>query len=123
MDSITNFKNFVRKNPSLISYVKENRMTWQKFYELYDLYGEDHEIWNEYKDIKTEKNTDTKTDKSHFWSDIVNMTKNLDVDKVQNGISSLQKTLGLIGDLFVNKNTSDSNSSYQPRPVYKKFED
>lgn len=123
MDSINSFKNFVRKNPSLISYVRGNKMTWQKFYELYDLYGEENDIWNEYKSSFVEENTSPKTDKNHIWSDIANMTKNLDVDKVQNGITSLQKTLGLIGDLFVNKNNSSSDSSYQPRPVYKKFED
>ena len=31
------FKGFVQKNPKLIEYVRNNEMTWQKFYELYDL--------------------------------------------------------------------------------------
>ena len=39
MSKIDDFKEFVRKNPSLISQVKENNMTWQQFYEFYDLYG------------------------------------------------------------------------------------
>ena len=42
------FKEFVKKNPRLITYVKNNEMTWQKFYEMYDLYGETNDIWNEY---------------------------------------------------------------------------
>ena len=42
------FKEFVKKNPKLISYVKSNEMSWQKFYELYDLYGEDENIWKDY---------------------------------------------------------------------------
>ena len=28
-------------------------MTWQKFYEIYDLYGEDDSIWNDFKDNDT----------------------------------------------------------------------
>ena len=42
------FKEFVKKNPRLIKYVKNNEMTWQKFYEIYDIYGEDKNAWSEY---------------------------------------------------------------------------
>ena len=49
------------------------------------------------------------------------MAKNIDVDKVQEGITSLQKTLTLLGDLFVSSNTN--NTTYNPRPLYRKFDD
>jgi hypothetical protein len=42
------FKAFVSKKPELAEYVKDNTMTWQKFYEIYDIYGENEEIWNKY---------------------------------------------------------------------------
>ena len=42
------FIEFVRKRPELSDYVKDNLMTWQQFYELYDLYGEDYKIWDKY---------------------------------------------------------------------------
>ena len=45
MDKKEEFKAFVRKNPILIKYVKNNEMNWQKFYEIYDIYGETHEVW------------------------------------------------------------------------------
>ena len=51
------------------------------------------------------------------------MAKNIDVDKVQSGVSSLQKALGLFSELFVTKNTSSPSSAYKPRAIYKKFED
>ena len=35
------FKEFISKKPELIDYIKNGEMTWQKFYELYDIYGED----------------------------------------------------------------------------------
>ena len=41
MTKIDNFKSFVRRNPNLITYVREKNTSWQEFYELYDLYGED----------------------------------------------------------------------------------
>ncbi|MDO5568827.1 MAG: spore coat protein YlbD [bacterium] len=122
MSKIENFKSFVKKYPVLISYVNNNTMSWQKFYELYELYGEDTNIWNEYiipkktEDIPFEKKNST-------MSDILNFAKQLDVDKVQNGISSLQKALELVGDLFVKKDNNTTSFEYEPRPLYKHFED
>ena len=42
------FKEFVKNNPKLITFVKNNEMTWQKFYEMYDLYGADNKVWDKY---------------------------------------------------------------------------
>ena len=84
MAKIDNFKLFVKNNPNLITYVKNNTMSWQKFYELYDLYGEDNNVWNEYLNKDTTVNT-TKTEskKSNKFSDILDMAKNLDTNKLQ----------------------------------------
>ena len=88
-------------------------MTWQKFYELYDMYGEESTIWDEYKQEKK---------KSTTLNDIVNMAKNIDMDKFQDGVNSLSKAVGLFSDLFANKSNPSTNT-YKPRAVYKRFED
>ena len=118
-----NFKLFVKNNPNLITYVKNNTMSWQKFYELYDLYGEDNNVWNEYLNKDTTVNT-TKTEskKSNKFSDILDMAKNLDTNKLQDGISSVQKAIGLIGDILVKDKKPDA-STYNPRPIYRRFDD
>lgn len=123
MAKIDNFKLFVKNNPNLITYVKNNTMSWQKFYELYDLYGEDNSVWNEYlnKDI-TVNSTKTESKKSSKFSDILDMAKNLDTNKLQDGISSVQKAIGLIGDILVKDKKSDV-STYNPRPIYRRFDD
>lgn len=123
MAKIDNFKLFVKNNPNLITYVKNNTMSWQKFYELYDLYGEDNSVWNEYLNKDTTVNT-TKTEskKSNKFSDILDMAKNLDANKLQDGISSVQKAIGLIGDILVKDKKPDS-STYNPRPIYRRFDD
>ena len=56
-----NFKSFVKKNPKLVKYVKNGESSWQKFYEIYDLYGESDEAWREYKseERKSEERNET----------------------------------------------------------------
>lgn len=120
MANIDDFKSFVRKNPSLITYVKNNNDSWQKIYEVYDLYGEDNKAWEKYLKPTVEE---SKSSKSTSLNDLVNMAKNIDVDKVQNGITSLQKALGLFSELFVNKGSNGTTNTYQPRAIYKRFED
>ena len=123
MTKIDNFKLFVKNNPNLITYVRNNTMSWQKFYELYDLYGEDNNVWNEYLNKDTTVNT-TKTEskKSNKFSDILDMAKNLDTNKLQDGISSVQKAIGLIGDILVKDKKPDA-STYNPRPIFRRFDD
>ena len=49
------FKNFILNRPELIDYVESNKTTWQKLYEIYDLYGKDSDVWNKYKNTKKAK--------------------------------------------------------------------
>ena len=53
MNNLDNFKLFVKENPTFAKYIKDGSMTWQKFYELYDMYGEDSNIWDEFKQVNT----------------------------------------------------------------------
>lgn len=123
MTSVDNFKSFVKKNPRLVSFVRSGSMSWQKFYELYDLYGEENSVWNEY--LKEERKEDSvrKTgSNTSAFSNILEMAKNIDANKLQNGISSIQKAIGLFGDMLT-KEKSDTNNTYTPRPIYRRFDD
>ena len=103
------FKAFVRKRPYLIDYVTNGDMTWQKFYELYNLYGEDDSVWNKYK--KDDINL----------SGITDILKKVDMDQVKKGVNGLQKIIELIQGLLVKDEISPS--TYEPRQIFKKFED
>ena len=84
MDNLDNFKLFVKNNPTFATYIKDGSMTWQKFYEIYDMYGENSPVWDEYKQEKK---------KSTTINDIVNMAKNIDVDKKEENIFGLRPYL------------------------------
>ena len=98
MDNLDNFKQFVKANPTFARFIKDGSMTWQKFYELYDMYGEDSNIWDDFKKIETKKNSPTLTD-------IVNLAKNIE----------------LFSDLFASK--SSTTDTYKPRAIYQRFDD
>lgn len=112
------FKAFARIHPELATYVSNGKTSWQNLYELYDIYGENSSVW--YKYYKNNENTNSNSETT--ISDIVNTIKNVDLKSVQKGISNIQKTIGLIENLGILK--EDKNiSNYEPRPMYKYFED
>jgi len=123
MANIDNFKSFVKKNPNLVTHVKEGNMSWQRFYELYDLYGEEDTIWNTYiKNEDRSSRTNTKTASSSYTlSNIMEMAKNLDANKLQDGITSIQKAISLFGDMITKD--KPSTNTYTPRPIYRRFDD
>lgn len=147
MSKLEEFKKYVKKYPKLISYVKEGKMTWQDFYELYDIYGENDEVWSKYISESVsdgDNNTNTDTNKSintdsvssddsesskegskgiTSVGDVVRMIKNMDVNKVQDGISSLQKAVDLFSTIFIKDGSKTGGSTYTPRPIYRRFDD
>lgn len=147
MSKLEEFKKYVKKYPKLISYVKEGKMSWQDFYELYDIYGENDEVWSKYVSESVsdgDNNTNTDTNKSintdsvssddsesskegsksiTSVGDVVKMIKNMDVNKVQDGISSLQKAVDLFSTIFIKDGSKTGGSTYTPRPIYRRFDD
>jgi len=107
------FKNFVRQNPRLITHVKNGKVSWQQFYEIYDLYGDDENIWRTYLE-------DANQNVVPSSSSIIELIKNIDLDSVQNSVNSMQRILGLFQDIGSNK---EKKTEYKPRPLYKHFED
>ena len=112
MNNLDKFKEFVKHNPQFANYIKDDSMTWQKFYELYDMYGEDSAIWSSFKEEKKSSPT---------LNDIINMAKNIDMNKLHDGVNSLSKAVGLFSELFAGKDIPTND--YQPRAVYQRFDD
>lgn len=118
-----NFKSFARIHPELANFVNTNQTNWQKLYELYDIYGENSTVWNEYfpKNTITTVNN-TKTLSNTTVGDFVNTFKNMDLETVQKGITNIQKTIGILQDMGFGKEEA-VKAPYEPRPMYKYFED
>ena len=115
------FKNFVRTKPELIKYVQNGEMTWQKIYELYDLYGTDESIWNKYI-LRDRSGVEDSISK------ITNMVKNVNVDSIKSHINTAQKAIDFVSDLTKKNPTSNiaenlTKGPVSPRPLNKFFED
>lgn len=119
------FKLFVKSHPELIKFVKSNEMSWQKFYEIYDIYGDNNEVWNKYfSKLDEEVVNKTETKENFSVSDLINMAKNVDLNSVQKNITNISKALGLVQSLITKDDSGISTeNTYTPRPLYKKFED
>lgn len=118
------FKEFVKKNPILIKYVDSNEMTWQKFYEMYDLYGDDNSVWDKYLE-SNKTNSISDITKTSAFNDFIAFLKTINLDSLQEGIGSIQRVLGVFQDFSGNKDNSSNTDKkeYKPRPLYKHFED
>ena len=114
------FKKFVRLHPELGTSVMNNKTSWQKLYELYDMYGEESAVWDNYINKKATIQTIT-NNKETTISELVNMIKNVDLESVQKGVTNLQKTIGLLQDIGLGATTKEK--VYEPRPMYKYFDD
>lgn len=105
------FREFVSKRPELATYVNNGEMTWQKFYELYDLYGENNDIWNKYVGEKRGKITD--------------FLDKLDPDSLQKNIESFEKAIDVFKELS-SKASENIENNIKPnieRPLHKFFGD
>ena len=112
MDKKESFKNFASNHPELITSIKKGETTWQKLYEIYDIYGEKEEVWQKYL-APQEKDS------------ISRLIKNIDMDSIQNHINTAQKALSFISELTSKNSATDltTKGPTTPRPINKFFGD
>lgn len=113
------FKIFARKHPELVSFIKNGEASWQKFYEIYDIYGEEENAWKDYFKKETpNKQTD------YNLKNLTDKIKNIDLNSIQEHITTAQKALGIVQELTGKTNVSTTEKEIiEPRPINKIFED
>lgn len=117
------FKNFAKAHPELVHYIKNGEATWQKFYEIYDIYGESETAWQDYFNVPNNTNTNT----SYNFKSITDKIKNIDLSSIQEHIGTAQKALGIVQELTskgtVATGAEVASEAINPRPINKIFED
>ena len=121
MNKKEEFKVFASNHPELVSYVRDGSMSWQKFYEIYDIYGEKDEAWSDYFVRKNGSN-----EENNSVASLADKFKNIDMNSIQEHIKTAQKALNLVQELTAKGSENISNLStgpVTPRPLNKFFED
>lgn len=102
MTKVDKFKQFIYNHPEFIDYVKNNNVSWQSLYELYDIYGEDTKIWDKYINSKTDINFSIKG--------LLNTIKNIDLNSLEENITNIQKAVGLVEELTKSDKTENNDN-------------
>lgn len=97
MDKKESFKAFLKSNKDLAKLVTEGKTTYQHLFETYDIYGDDTTVWN---NIRKEKSSNS----TFQIKDVLNNIKNIDIDKLEDNISSLEKALGFLEEIMASRN-------------------
>jgi len=116
------FKTFARGHTELANYVMNGKTSWQKLYELYEIYGENSSIWNDYFSSSVPATVGDLSTLPNNIRDLMQNIKNIDLNSVQKGITNIQKALGLLQDIGLG-NSSNNSNTYEPRPMYQHFDD
>jgi len=89
MSKIEEFKKFALKHPELSDYIKNNNSSWQRLFELYDIYGEKEEVWEKYLNSSNQSN-------NFSIKGIINSLKNINLESLEENITSIQKAASFI---------------------------
>jgi len=102
------FKEFVKSNPKLIDYVRNNNKSWQEIYEIYALYGEDSSIWNNY--LNSNKTG---------LDELIKMIQGVNLESVKKTVDSIQKAITIIQNI----GTTNKSENYEKAREYEDLND
>ncbi|AXI08976.1 hypothetical protein CUC15_08620 [Oceanobacillus zhaokaii] len=95
------FKKFINEHPALIKEVRKNGKSWQEYYEKWVLLGEDDPHWKQYKEEQV-KEDENKSEQKNFelMSQLMKLTENFDINKVQGQVQQLSNTISTIQEVI-----------------------
>ena len=112
------FKEFVRKNDYIYDMVKNKEHSWQELYEYYDIYGENADVFK----VKQENSVDNTITTVGGLTTLVNAVKNIDVNKVNEGLDSIKKIAGMFSSLTNKEDVGVTKEDIRKRR-YKRFDE
>lgn len=111
---VIEFKDFVKRHPKIKNVVRSKEKTWQEIFEEWYMFGEEDDMWEEYKTNSSEtektstkskaiKNTEsTKKSKkdSDFMAQVFSMIKNIDMNDLQSHINNVSGAISNVQQLI-----------------------
>ena len=109
MDKKEEFKRFIKDKEFLIDKVNKGETSWQKLYEIYDIYGEDASIFKE--EIK-------ETTKDNKTTNLLKAFEDIDVNKINENLDGVRKILAVLGEFTKKDDTKVKRSYNRPSSNY-----
>ena len=119
------FKEFVKLNPEFAYSVKNGKTSWQELYQIYDLYGSQSELFNQYRKTKLSDSIANNLG----VKDIINGLKNINIDMLQENLNGLGKAVSFIEELTntfkkdEKKTESKTKKKGKVEPINRFFDD
>lgn len=110
--AVQEFKTFINQHPKLIEDIRKNGKSWQEYYEKWVLLGEDDPIWENYKEAG--ERTFRSSDKTDWMNRIMNLTENVDLNKVQEQVSQLSGTVETLQELLSQFKKNEDKTMHSP---------
>ncbi|GGJ86893.1 hypothetical protein GCM10007063_06770 [Lentibacillus kapialis] len=112
--SVREFKAFLQEHPKLVEEIRKNGRGFQEYYEKWALLGEDDQFWNQYKTSDRIKSDNrSKQGKAELMERLIQMSQNVDFDKLQKQVDNVNNTITTIQDLL-GQFQSDKGTSQRP---------
>ena len=116
--TIIEFKRFVNQHPKLLEEIRKSGRSWQEYYEKWVLLGEEDQMWDQFttSNKQSSRNTD-------MIKQIVKLTENIDLNKVQQHVSELSGTVSTLQSLLNQNSSSQKEESQQGKFLFSMFKD
>ena len=115
MNKLDEFKEFIKDKEFLIDMVNSGNTSWQKLYEIYDLYGENASIFKQKDQSETENVTaDNQKNNDNRINSLLKAFEGVDVNKINENLEGVRKVLAVLSE-FTKKD------DIKPKRTYDKF--
>ncbi|MBY7143746.1 YlbD family protein [Virgibacillus sp. NKC19-3] len=120
--TVLEFKEFMNKHPVLLEEVRKNGRSWQEYYEKWVLLGEDDPFWEQYRENANKSQAKEEQKHTELFNQLVKLTKNMDLDKVQEQVHHLNNTISMIQG-GINQFQENKKANSTPKEPFNWFRD
>lgn len=118
---VREFKDFINKHPELLVNIRKSGKSWQYYYDKWVLNGENDPMWQKYmNENEQEPNSENH---SKLFEKIIQLTQNIDVNKVQKQVSQLDSTINSIQKMLHQFLESQNQKQNSPPNQFNWFRD
>lgn len=114
------FKEFIKLHPELAKGVNSGKTSWQHLYELFDLYGSDSNVFDEFINSKS---INQNNNINNNFNNAIETLKNIDMNSVKSNLSSIQKALSFLEDFTKPEDVKSITNVVNPKPFENFFND